>query len=285
MLDHDQLRAFAAFAETRNFTRAARAIGLSQPALHDRVRRLSAELGVALYRRDGKVLVLTEEGIEVAAFARQTAAASAALVARLAGRSREEEITLAAGEGSYLYLLGPAITGYGGKLELLTLGGPATLAAVRSGRAQLGVGVFDVLPRELTGRAISTTPVVAALHRGHRLAKRDRVRLGDLATERLILAPVGQKHRDIVGRAIAAVSDAPAEAPISADGWALMLAFVAMRRGVAVVNGICRPPRGVVLRPIPELGRTTYHLVWRRDAPPSPAREALAERILSACPP
>lgn len=117
------------------------------------------------------------------------------------------------------------------------------------------------------------------------LHQRLRVRLGDLATERLVLAPVGQKHRDIVGRAVAAVSDAPAEAPISADGWALMLAFVAMRRGVAVVNGICRPPRGVVLRPIPELGRTTYHLVWRRDAPPSPARESLAERILSPCPP
>src|SRR5690606_36334006 len=115
------------------------------------------------------------------------------LVARITGRERQEEVTLAAGEGSYLYLLGPAIARYDGRLELLTLGGPATLAAVRSGRAHLGVGVFDVIPRGVTGQPIATTPVVAALPREHRLAKRKQVRLRDLAGERLVLAPMGQK--------------------------------------------------------------------------------------------
>lgn len=283
ILDHEQLRAFATFSESLNFTRAAERIGLSQPALHDRVRKLAESLGVPLYRRDGRRLELTPEGLEVAAFARRTLAGSAALVARLKGATEREEISLAAGEGSFLFLLGPAIAAFGHPLEPLTLGGPSTLEAVLSGRAHLGVGVFDLLPRGLASRPITSVRMSAAMHRRHPLAQKKHVRLADLAGERLILAPPGQKHRDIVGRAVAAVSQpGPSLAPITADGWSLMLAFAAMKLGVAVVNEICAAPRGVVSRPIPELGRVTYRLVWRRDAPPSPARDALAELIASA---
>lgn len=279
ILDQEQLRAFAAFSETLNFTRAGERIGLSQPALHERVRKLAGELGVPLYRREGRQLELTPEGLEVAAFARRTLAGSAALVARLRGTSEREEITLAAGEGSFLHLLGPAIAAFEHRLEPLTLGGPSTLEAVLSGRAHLGVGVFDVLPRGLASRPITTVRMIAAMHRRHPLAQKKQVRLADLAGERLILAPAGQKHRDIIGRAVGAVSAGLPLAPITADGWSLMLAFAAMKLGVAVVNEIVTPPRGVTLRPIPELGRVTYRLVWRRDAPASVAREALAHLI------
>ena len=50
MLKLEWLEAFAAFAEHQSFTRAARALHLSQPALHVQVKKLSEALGVALYR-------------------------------------------------------------------------------------------------------------------------------------------------------------------------------------------------------------------------------------------
>ncbi|WP_437873430.1 helix-turn-helix domain-containing protein [Sorangium sp. So ce363] len=50
--------------------------------------------------------------------------------------------------------------------------------------------------------------------------------------------------------------------------------------GVAVVNGICAPPRGVILRPVPELGTVCYRLVTRRGAELPPAAERLAARIV-----
>lgn len=60
-----------------------------------------------------------------------------------------------------------------------------------------------------------------------------------------------------------------------------MLQFAALGLGVAVVNGICVPPRGVVLRPVPELGSVCYRLVTRRGARAAPAAERLADRILA----
>jgi DNA-binding transcriptional LysR family regulator len=92
----------------------------------------------------------------------------------------------------------------------------------------------------------------------------------DLADERFILTPEGQLHRDLVSRALG-----------SADGWPLMLAFVKKGLGVAIVNGICELPRGVVTRPLRELGSLTYRLYWRKNARLSDEARALAEKILA----
>jgi hypothetical protein len=48
-----RLRAFAAFAEDANMSRAARRLHLSQPAVHAQLRRLSEALGAPLYQRLG----------------------------------------------------------------------------------------------------------------------------------------------------------------------------------------------------------------------------------------
>ena len=55
MLNVEWLDAFVTFAEHLNFTRAARARHLSQPARHAQVRKLSEALGATLYRRMEKV--------------------------------------------------------------------------------------------------------------------------------------------------------------------------------------------------------------------------------------
>ena len=44
-LESDALRAFAVFAEHRNFTTAAAALRLSQPSLHVKIRKLADGLG------------------------------------------------------------------------------------------------------------------------------------------------------------------------------------------------------------------------------------------------
>ena len=61
-LDGESLRAFAVFAEVLNFTHAAERLHVSQPALHARIRRLADTLGVELYRREGRRLLLTHAG-------------------------------------------------------------------------------------------------------------------------------------------------------------------------------------------------------------------------------
>ncbi|NMO14179.1 LysR family transcriptional regulator [Pyxidicoccus fallax] len=285
ILDGELLRAFAAFADTLNFTRAAARVGLSQPALFERVKRLSDEVGAVLYERSGRHIHLTETGARVAAFAREQLERSQAFLDDLRGEARRETVVLAAGEGTYLYLLGPLLRRFArdegaDSLHLLTRGAPSAAEAVREGAAHLAVGVLDLVPDGLIARELLRTPLCVAVAESHPLASRRTVRLSELARERLILTPSGQSHRDFVGRALGG-SGHEVRAPLEADGWPLMLHFAALGLGLAIVNGTCVLPAGVVARPVPELGMVTYKVMWRRDGALPPAASRLRERILA----
>src|ERR1700749_3866335 len=64
--DTVSLRYFLVLAQELNFTRAAARIGIAQPALSARMRRLEAELGTALLVRNTRSVVLTTAGAALA---------------------------------------------------------------------------------------------------------------------------------------------------------------------------------------------------------------------------
>ena len=70
-LDLHKLRVFAAVAEHEHYSRAAEAVGISQPALSVHVRDLERYLGLSLFERTGRNVRLTEAGRLVQGYARQ----------------------------------------------------------------------------------------------------------------------------------------------------------------------------------------------------------------------
>ncbi len=64
-LDIRLLRAFAVVAEENNISRAAQRLFISQPPLTRHIRHLEAQLGVTLFQRHSKSLILTDAGREV----------------------------------------------------------------------------------------------------------------------------------------------------------------------------------------------------------------------------
>ncbi len=62
MSDLKALRYFVRVAETGSFSRAANALGVTQPAVSRMVRRLEADLGVELLHRSGRESAVTEAG-------------------------------------------------------------------------------------------------------------------------------------------------------------------------------------------------------------------------------
>ncbi|HGS7157222.1 TPA: LysR family transcriptional regulator [Klebsiella variicola subsp. variicola] len=64
-LDIRLLRAFAVVAEENNISRAAQRLFISQPPLTRHIRHLEAQLGVTLFQRHSKGLILTDAGREV----------------------------------------------------------------------------------------------------------------------------------------------------------------------------------------------------------------------------
>ena len=86
-LPTDTLRAFISIIDLGGFTRAAEALGRTQPAISLQMRRLEEIVGAKLITANGRELTLTEEGEAMALYARQMLRLNDEAVAHFSGRS------------------------------------------------------------------------------------------------------------------------------------------------------------------------------------------------------
>ncbi len=282
-MNYDALFSFVAFAEHLNFTRAAKALHITQPALHAQVRKLSDEVGVALYRREGRALSLTTEGRTLAAYGREIAARGRDVLAELRGEHASGPVILASGQGAFLYLLGPAIKRFSKErwpLRLVSMSGPEAIDAVGDARADVAVTVLANAPGDFDCREIWRVGQLALLPRGHRLSKRRSLAPADLDGERLVVAPEGSPHRTMLGQALEAAG-ARWSVAVEATGWELMIQFVRYGLGIAVVNDFCPVPRGFVGVRLGGVPDVRYISVTRRGKGPE-GRDVLVRTILES---
>ena len=87
-LDWNQLKAFLETAETGSLSAAARKLGLTQPTLSRQVAAIEQHMGVTLFERVGKSMVLTPTGLDLLEHARAMGAAAEALGLAATGRSQ-----------------------------------------------------------------------------------------------------------------------------------------------------------------------------------------------------
>jgi len=287
MIHSEWLTAFVVFAEELNFTRAAKRLRISQPALHVQVRKLVDEVGVPLYERHGRGVRLTSHGEKLLAFGRETGERTSFFLQELREGSASQPLVLAAGEGAYLYLLGASIRDFNklgaAPLQLLTCDQEGTIDAVRAGRAHVGVTAVTEAPHDIETELLVRVGAMVVLPRKHWLAKKRGVRVSDLKEERLVVPPKGKSLRAALASAFlqAGVSWEPA---IEASGWQLILHFAQLGLGLAIVNDCCRVPSGMVGRPISGLPVVTYRIIRRQGAYPHPAAETLCKFIRSSLP-
>lgn len=99
--------AFLATAETGSLTAAARRLGLTQPTLSRQVATFEADLGVTLFERVGKRLVLTETGHSLLQHVRAMAEAAGAFQLAAAGRDQtiEGRVCISATDAYCVYIL------------------------------------------------------------------------------------------------------------------------------------------------------------------------------------
>jgi DNA-binding transcriptional LysR family regulator len=90
------LKAFVVAAELQHFSQAAEQLGIAQPALSQLIRTLESELGLSLFRRENRGVVLTAAGMAFVPHARQSIDSSelAIAAARRARRGEVGEITI-----------------------------------------------------------------------------------------------------------------------------------------------------------------------------------------------
>jgi DNA-binding transcriptional LysR family regulator len=283
VLESDALRSFAVFAEHRNFTAAAAVLGISQPSLHVKVRKLAAALGTGLYERDGRSLVLTPAGEQLAAFAADARARSQELIAALGGEP--SVLAVAAGRGAIRWVIPGAIRAacrQGRRVRVLTAGRDEAVAALGAGHADVAVVGYDPPPGRLRARQVAAYPQVLMVDSGHGLAGRASVGLADLAGLGLVVPPAGRPHRRSLERALLDAG-VPWRAAAEADGWDLLVHLASLGIGATVVNGCVPPPDGMTAVPVTGLPAVRYWAAWRpqREEPARGFLAFLAQRDLA----
>lgn len=281
MLSSERLRTFAVFAEDQNLSRAAKRLHLSQPAVHAQLKALSEELGgIPLYQRAGRGLVLTKEGVEIAAFARELEARTNEVVARLRGETETRTVILAAGAGALVHLLAPGLRSFsrakrGARVEVVTADAKQAVELVRSGQAHVGVGVLDSPPPDLEAHTLARATQCAVMTSEHPHASKRRLTLADLEGEPLIVPPEGGPQRAALEAAFAA-KNVTMHVSAVARGWDVVLKLASVGVGIGIVNDTCAIPRGLVALPLRELNAAVYR-AFTRQRPRTDARDLLRE--------
>lgn len=111
--DWNQARAFLATAETGSLSAAARQLGQTQPTLGRQIAALEDRLGVQLFDRVGRGLVLTQAGRELMVHVRTMEEAATRFSLAATGRSEEiaGEVSVTASDMMATYTLPPILAG------------------------------------------------------------------------------------------------------------------------------------------------------------------------------
>jgi molybdate transport repressor ModE-like protein len=278
-----------AVARLGSLGRAAKELGISQPAASGRLRALETRLGVALVRRSPRGSTLTDEGALVSEWARRVLEAAEAFDAgarALRGR-RDSRLRVAASMTVAEYLLpGWLIVLHErlpGTAVSLAAGNSAEVARqVLSGQADLGfVEGLDVAAG-LDAAVIGHDRLLVVTAPSHPWARR-RVPLpvAELAATPLILRERGSGTRQVLDAALAD-HGGPALPLLELSSTTAVKAATASGAGPAVLSELALADELAAgrLTPIPLSGpplTRTLRAIWPTSTRPTgPARELLS---------
>lgn len=294
-MDLRTMRYILSIAEHGHMTRAAGALGVSQPALSAALAKLEEELGAALFHRTGRGVEPTDAGrvfLEHAANTLRAAEAGAAAVRELVGLETGS-IRVGAGATAAGYLLPEAIRAVqrehpGLRFSIREAGSAAVAEGVISGELDLGIVTLPIEhPRGDDLMVVRRIPDELRLivPEGHRLSGKRSFQWEDLRGEPVVAFEAGSAVRRRIDEAAAA------------HGVALLVvmelrsieSIVQMVRAEIGVGFVSKHglPEGAGLRPATGAGgpiERELGVVRRRDRVPSHATAAFERALLASLP-
>jgi DNA-binding transcriptional LysR family regulator len=286
-----QLESFLAVSETLHFGQAAERLHFSQPALSRQVQKLERELGVALFERLGRRVVLTAAGRVLAEHARRVVAEleAARQAAQDLAQAPRGSLSIASFDSASVHLMPVVLAGLherhpGTTVSVATLGTRDALRAVRDADLDAAIVTLPV-----SGDGVEVSPLfreemVVALPPGHRLARQQRVPLEALGQERLVTFRPMQNTRKLIDRAFAAAGAIP-RVVSEQESVEAMKDAVRGGLGVAILGKLAvRGPShgaGLVVRPLSPALHRGVGLVTRAGRPPNPLLARFVETLLA----
>jgi LysR family transcriptional regulator, benzoate and cis,cis-muconate-responsive activator of ben and cat genes len=287
MIQLHRLEGFYWVARTGGYARAARAFPypITQPAVHQQVKKLEAELGVALFERVAKDRVrTTPAGARLYAFCRPLFEELPGLLRSLRDGEYGGEIRVRVPSLLLRHLMPAWIQRLARRAPAVQVhmeeSRTADLAPLATGEADLVVDYLPEVPESVATLRVATVRPFLVLPRGHALARRARIPLAELGGETFVsYTPDSVPHR-LQLQALARHGLVPART-LSASTAETILGFVEAGLGWSLVPSLApKGPRvaGVAVRPL-ETPKVEFaiHAAWRKDTPENPLLDALLE--------
>lgn len=285
-----QLEYFLEVCRTKNITRAAEALFVSQPSVTTSIKRLEAELGVELLMRTNKRITVTQEG---ELFLRQ-AAKILDLVEdtahMMADYRQEPQGILNLGITPMMSVLFPAILAEYQRtypqvtLKVVEEGSVSLASHLGRGELDLGILITGNLAEELSCMPILQGQILACLPPDHHLAGCDAISLADLKEESFILFQEDTYTRQLIMNSCTALQFSP-KVVFSSSQIGTVSGLVKAGMGISFFfESIARSLDSVVTKPLTEPLTLEAGLAWNRERYQSKAAEKLIELFSSAFP-
>jgi len=281
---------FLAVAEERNFGRAAKRLGMTQPPLTEQIQILEQALKVKLFERSRRGASLTPVGAAilpaVRKFADQLERLELAVEEAVAGH--QGMLTIGAISSAMFDVLPGVIERFKHDHPQVTVSvreidSVEAVPALEAGDIDLAFARLDGdLGKSLEWRPLTEERLMVALPTEHPLAKRSRIDLASLASEPLVM--FARKVSPLYFDNLIATCRAHGYSPRvlhEVRSVASQIAFVSCGQGIALVPAAMKKlaPANVVMRPLSQkvsVVTTTY--AWN-TARGNPLVEALVAQL------
>jgi len=281
-----QLRAFTLGASVASFSEAAARMGMTQPGYSLLIRQLEEEVGMALFRRTTRRVELTEAGREILQSAQRTLQQLDETCRRAEDfrDARQGTLNLAFVPSVGCSLLPPILSGFaeahpGIKLVFHEAQAVGFAERVRSGQAEIGLGLLVDPDEHLAFESLMRDCLVALLPARHPLAARSIVTWKALARFNAILVTNQSSVRVHADRA-AAAAGVDIEPTYVLDSLTTAVGLVRAGLGYAVLPSLALRSMdlsGAVARPVEQpRARRDIGLLTRAQFTLSPAATAFA---------
>ena len=253
-MDLDQLRTFVAIVDAGGVTQAASRINLSQPAATRQIQVLEGTLGLRLFERSGRRVVLTAEGEELLRSSRRVLAEAEAMRERARALRKGDSgvLTIGATPPMIEAVLAGFLPGHlqrhpGIEIRIVEDGGESLVARLERGEVQ--VAYIPAGDERFAGRLLYPIHVIAVVAEASDLAGQKLLEVASLAGRPLLALRRGFGSRAWFDSACDTASVRPSVL-LESSSHNVVLELARAGHGIGILPSAVSLPDGVCAIPL-----------------------------------
>lgn len=241
MFDVHALKVFVSVAQNLSFTKAAETLFLTQSAVSHQIARMERDLGVALFERLGRRVELTRAGETLLAQSRRvfTAIEDAAAAVKQADKPDAGTLRIGASATACQFVIPEALREFREcypryALSIVPGDSPAVSEMLIEGAVDLGILIKSERQSKLQFHSLFSDELGLVMSPHHPVARLGRIRVQDLADQKLVLYSRASSTWNMLERQFAKLR-MPLRDPIELGSIEAIKELVKLGLGIAVL--------------------------------------------------